>query len=79
MGMQLSDRVKNIVGKGEIALTSNFSFSYNVFKSCLLLIRQNEYRWSKGLKLHRETQCIVKVSILYFSHGALSFLQVIAL
>ena len=29
------DRVKNIVGKGEIACTSNFSFSYNVFKRLL--------------------------------------------
>ena len=29
---------------------SNFSFSHNVFKSCLLLMRQNEYLWSKGLK-----------------------------
>ena len=28
---------------------SNFSFSLNVFKSCLLLMRQNEYLWSKGL------------------------------
>ena len=27
----------------------NFSFSNNVFKSCLLLMRQNEYLWSKGL------------------------------
>ena len=26
------DRVENILGKGEIACTSNFSFSHNVFK-----------------------------------------------
>ena len=31
---------------------SNFSFSHNVFKSCLLLMRQNEYLWSKGLSSH---------------------------
>ena len=30
-------------------VTSNFFFSHNVFKSCLLLMRQNEYLWSKGL------------------------------
>ena len=30
---------------------SNFSFSHNVFKSCLLLMCQNEYLWSKGLNL----------------------------
>ena len=29
------DRVENIVGKGEIACTSNFSFSHNVFKKAL--------------------------------------------
>ena len=28
---------------------SNFSFSRNVFNSCLLLMLQNEYLWSKGL------------------------------
>ena len=39
MVIQLSDGVGNIVGKGEI-----------VFKNCLLLMRQNEYPWSKGLK-----------------------------
>ena len=39
MGKQLSDRVENIVEKGEI-----------VFKGCLLLMSQNEYLWSKGLK-----------------------------
>ena len=40
-GIKLSDLVENIVGKEEIALTSNFFFSHNVFKSCLLLMRQN--------------------------------------
>ena len=49
MGIQLSDRVENIMRKGEVARESNFSFSRNVFKSCLLLICQNEYLWSKGL------------------------------
>ena len=29
------NRVENIVGKGEIACTSNFSFSHNVFKRLL--------------------------------------------
>ena len=50
MGFQLSDWVYNIVGKGEIAFTSNnFSFFHNVFKSCLLFMCQNEYLWSKEL------------------------------
>ena len=52
MGIQLSDGVENIVGKGEIFLfMSNFSFSHNVFESCLLLMLQNEYLWSKGLRI----------------------------
>ena len=29
------DRKENIVGKGEIACTSNFSFSHNIFKRLL--------------------------------------------
>ena len=32
MIISVFDRVENIVGKGEIACSSNFSFSYNVFK-----------------------------------------------
>ena len=34
MIISVFDRVENIVGKGEIACTSNFSFSHNVFKRC---------------------------------------------
>ena len=54
MEIQISDRVENIVGKENliaIALNSNFSFSHNVFKCSLFLMRQNEYLWSKGLML----------------------------
>ena len=35
MKVSVFDRVENIVGKGEIACTSNFSFSDNVFKKIL--------------------------------------------
>ena len=42
-------RVENIVGKEKLLITSNFSFSHNVFKRCLLLLCQNEYLWTKGL------------------------------
>ena len=47
MGVKLYDLGENSVGKEEIA--SNFFFSHYVFKSYLLLMRQNEYLWSKGL------------------------------
>ena len=49
MGIHLFDKVENIVGKVKLLVISNFSFSYNVFKSCLLLMCQYEYLWSKGL------------------------------
>ena len=42
--------IENIVGKGEIACYEQFPLYHNVFKRCLLLMRQNEYLWSKGLK-----------------------------
>ena len=35
MLISVFDRVENIVGTGEIACTSNFSFSHNVFKRLL--------------------------------------------
>ena len=37
-GVQLSDCVENIVEKGELLVGSNFFYSRNVFKSCLLLM-----------------------------------------
>ena len=40
MIISVFDRVENIVGKGEIACTSNFSFSHNVFKRLLSQRRQ---------------------------------------
>ena len=35
--------------KEKLLITGNFSFSCNVFRSCLLLMLQNEYPWSKCL------------------------------
>ena len=43
MIISVFDREENIVGKGEIACTSNFSFSHNVFKRFL------SQRTSKGV------------------------------
>ena len=40
MIISVFDRVENIVGKGEIACTSNFSFSNNVLKRLLSQTRQ---------------------------------------
>ena len=43
------DRVENIVGRGEIACTSNFSFSHNVFKKLLSQRRQKVSLCGNGL------------------------------
>ena len=49
------NELKKFGEKEKLLVMSNFSFSHNVFKSCLLLMRQNEYLWSKGLTLSQTT------------------------
>ena len=49
MIISVFDRVENIVGKGEIACTSNFSFSHNVFKRLLSQVRQKVSLCGNGL------------------------------
>ena len=45
---------KTLWEKEKLLIMSNFSFSHKVFKSCLVLMRQNEYLWSKGLTKQTE-------------------------
>ena len=52
MIISVFDKVENIVGKGEIACTSNFSFSHNVSKRLLSKTRQKVSLWGKGLISH---------------------------
>ena len=49
MIISVFDRVENIVGKGEIACTSNFSFSHSVFKRLLTQTRQKVSLCGNGL------------------------------
>ena len=49
MKISVFDRVENIVGKGEIACTSNSSFFHNVFKRLLSHIRQKVSLCGNGL------------------------------
>ena len=51
MIFSIFDRVENIVGKGEIACTSHFSFSHNVFKRLLSQGDQKVSLCGNGLKL----------------------------
>ena len=46
---KFSKRVENTVGKGEMLVTSNFSFSYSVFKRLVLQTRKNQGLFGKGL------------------------------
>ena len=49
MIISVFDRVENIVGKGEIACTSNFSFDHNVFKRLPSQTFQNVSLCANGL------------------------------
>ena len=49
MIISVFDRVENIVEKGEIACTSNFSFSHNVFQRLLSQTRQKVSSCGNGL------------------------------
>ena len=42
--------------KEKLLVTSNFVFSHNVLKSCLLLMRQNEYYRVKSERVKSEKQ-----------------------
>ena len=51
MEIQISDRVeKTLWEKEKLLVTSNLFLFPQVFKSCLFIMHQNEYLWSKGLK-----------------------------
>ena len=52
MIISVFDGVENIVGKGKIACTSNFSFSHNVFKRLLSQTRQEVSLCGNGLTLY---------------------------
>ena len=62
MEVQISDSVENIVGKGEIARYEQFLLFPQCFKSCMFLMRQNEYLWSKGLThIDSFRECLLKI------------------
>ena len=66
MIISVFDRVEDIVGKGEIACTSNFSFSHNVFQKASSLDASKgviEWEW---VKLHFFTHHISKHRLLKY-------------
>ena len=62
MIISVFDRVENIVGKGESACTSNFSFSHNVFKKLLSKRRQKVSLCANGLKEISGTSFLISIS-----------------
>ena len=70
---------RKLCGKKEkLLVTSNFSFFHNVFKSCQLLMRQNEYLWNKGLKhwernMSLQALCRKAIYSIFLYHITLTF------
>ena len=56
MIISVFERMENIVGKGEIACTSNFSFSHNVFKRLLSQMCQKLSLCGNGFTLYQTTK-----------------------
>ena len=50
-GRKLCKQVENTVGKGEILVTSNFSFSHSVFHRLVMQTSKNQGLFGKGLTL----------------------------
>ena len=77
MIISVFDKVENIVGKGEIACTSNFSFSHNVFKWLLSQTRQislsenglKNGKFSKRVENTVEKEKLLVMSNLSFSNS----------
>ena len=70
MGIQLSDSVENIVGKEETVRNEQFLlFSY--VSKAVLLMRQNEYLWSKEFKkkkrAHRTKHIHINLPFLHLT------------
>ena len=70
---------KTLCEKEKLLVTSNFFFSHNVYKSCLLLMHQNEYLWSKGLTTFVICNCFIFGSVenVLFGKGLCVFIQAI--
>ena len=50
--MKFFKQVENTMGKGEMLITSNFSFSHSVFKRHVFQTRKNQVLFGKGLSFH---------------------------
>ena len=48
----MAEEIENTVGKGEIFVTSNFSFSHSVFKRLILQTCKDQGLFGKGLTLY---------------------------
>ena len=83
-GRELSKQLENTVGKGELLVTYNFSFSRSVFKNVVLQTHKNQGLFGKGLnvtqkfkfvfhreetKWEKEKMLVTSTCIFSFSHN----------
>ena len=61
MIISVFDRVENIVGKGKIACTSNFSFFHYVFKRLLSQMSQKVSLCGNGLTFSKKNPVFLRV------------------
>ena len=66
MIISVFDRVENIVGKGEIACTSNFSFSHDVFKRLLSLTCQKASLCGTGYLIVKKKNSISLINHKFY-------------
>ena len=57
-GRKFFKRVENTMGKGEMLVASNFSFSHSVFKTLVLQTGKNQGLFGKGLSQTRLCICL---------------------
>ena len=61
---------KTLWDEAKLLVTSNFYFSNNVFKGCLM--RQNEYLWSKGLNSLSNNNILASTKFKPFAEGKIN-------
>ena len=70
MIISVFDRVENIVEKGEIACTSNLSFSHDFFKRLLFQISQKASLCGYGLTCSQTSPCFYVYAVMVlWRHG----------
>ena len=73
MGIQVSDRVENIMGKEEIACYEQFLLFPQCFQKLSVVDALNEYLWSKGLNIGENYVQVTEILVLTLNCTILTF------